>query len=98
MGVTPTWTCAPYQQGLMPRFGERIAWGESNAIVFANSVIGARTIRYGDLMDVCAAIVGKAPNFGLYLGRHRKAELLIKLDSRSRSLLDHAAVFPLFSS
>jgi len=60
MGATPTWTCAPYQQGLMPRFGERIAWGESNAIVFANSVIGARTIRYGDLMDVCAAIVGKA--------------------------------------
>ena len=95
MGATPTWTCAPYQQGLMPRFGERIAWGESNAIVFANSVIGARTIRYGDLMDVCAAIVGKVPNFGLYLSRHRKAELLIKLDSLSRGLLNHVVGFPL---
>ena len=45
MGAMPTWTCAPYQQGLIPSFGEQIAWGESNAIAFVNSVIGARTKR-----------------------------------------------------
>ena len=65
MGATPTWTCAPYQQGMIPRFGEQIAWGESNAIAFANSIIGARTNRYGDLMDICAAIIGRVPKFGL---------------------------------
>jgi predicted aconitase len=55
MRATPTWTCAPYQNGIIPRFGEQIAWGESNAIAFANSIIGARTNRYADLMDICAA-------------------------------------------
>jgi predicted aconitase len=49
MRATPTWTCAPYQHGIIPRFGEQIAWGESNAIAFANSIIGARTNRYADL-------------------------------------------------
>src|SRR6476660_1481591 len=48
MGCTPTWTCAPYQTEFVPKFGQQIAWAESNAIVFANSVIGARTNRYGD--------------------------------------------------
>ena len=61
MGCRPTWTCAPYQVDLVPRFGQQIAWGESNAIVFANSVIGARTERYPDLLDICAAITGRVP-------------------------------------
>ena len=57
MRAMPTWTCAPYQHGIVPRFGEQIAWGESNAIAFANSIIGARTNRYANLMDICAAII-----------------------------------------
>ena len=48
LGCEPSFTCAPYQTKFRPAFGEQIAWGESNAIVFANSVIGARTSRYGD--------------------------------------------------
>jgi predicted aconitase len=59
MGCIPTWTCAPYQTEHAPAFGEQIAWGESNAIVFANSVLGARTERYPDLLDICAAITGR---------------------------------------
>jgi predicted aconitase len=55
MGCTPIWTCAPYQSEFKPDFGQQIAWGESNAIVFANSVIGARTERYPDLLDICAS-------------------------------------------
>ena len=61
MGCQPTWTCAPYQLDVRPSFGEQIAWAESNAIVFANSVLGARTHRYGDFIDICAAICGRAP-------------------------------------
>ena len=55
LGCHPSFTCAPYQTQFRPVFGEQIAWGESNAIVFANSVIGARTNRYGDFIDLCCA-------------------------------------------
>ena len=95
MGATPTWTCVPYQQGMIPRFGEQIAWGESNAIAFANSIIGARTNRYGDLMDLCAAIIGKVPKFGLHLAENRKAEVLIHLEGISREMFEDKAVYPL---
>ena len=59
LGCTPTWTCAPYQLPNRPKLGEQIAWAESNAIVFANSVLGARTNRYGDFLDICAAITDR---------------------------------------
>ena len=95
MGAAPTWTCAPYQQGLVPRFGQQIAWAESNAIVFANSVIGARTNRYGDLMDICAAIVGKAPCFGLHLEGQRHADLVVDASALPRAILTDPATYPL---
>ena len=66
MGCTPTWTCAPYQLAVRPGLGDQVAWGESNAIVFANSVLGARTNRYGDFMDICCAITGRAPASDLH--------------------------------
>jgi predicted aconitase len=79
MGCIPTWTCAPYQTALRPGFGDQIAWGESNAISFANSVLGARTQRYPDLMDICAAITARVPAVGLHLDENRAGELLIRL-------------------
>ena len=79
MGCRPTWTCAPYQVELIPKFGQQIAWGESNAIVFANSVLGARTERYPDLLDICAAITGRVPAVGLHLTEHRAGQLLMQL-------------------
>jgi len=91
MGVVPTWTCAPYQAGLVPRFGEQIAWAESNAIVYANSVIGARTERYGDYTDICCAITGRAPLFGLHLTENRRGQIL--LDCSGLALRDEAADF-----
>jgi predicted aconitase len=79
MGTVPTWTCAPYQTEMRPQFGQQIAWGESNAIVFANSVIGARTERYPDLFDICCAITGRAPATGLHLTENRAGQILFKL-------------------
>jgi predicted aconitase len=79
MGCVPTWTCAPYQTSMAPKFGQQIAWGESNAIVFANSVIGARTERYPDLLDICAAITARVPAVGLHLTENRAGQLLIRL-------------------
>ena len=79
MGTVPTWTCAPYQTEMRPAFGQQIAGGESNAIVFANSVLGARTERYPDLFDICCAITGRAPAMGLHLTEHRAGQLLFRL-------------------
>ncbi|TIX32372.1 MAG: DUF521 domain-containing protein, partial [Mesorhizobium sp.] len=69
----------PYQTRFRPAFGEQIAWGESNAIVFANSVIGARTNRYGDFIDLCCAITGRAPTWGLHLSENRRGRILFEL-------------------
>lgn len=79
MGCIPTWSCAPYQGYLTPRFGQQIAWGESNAICYANSVLGARTNRYGDFIDICAAITGRVPQCGLHLKKNRKGQILVRL-------------------
>jgi predicted aconitase len=79
MGAVPTWTCAPYQTRMRPSFGQQIAWGESNAIAFANSVIGARTERYPDLLDICCAITGRVPAVGLHLEENRAGQLLLRL-------------------
>src|SRR5580765_5386675 len=81
MGAVPTWTCAPYQTQMRPAFGEQIAWGESNAIAFANSVIGARTNRYGDFIDLSCAMTGRAPAYGLHLTENRFARALVEIAS-----------------
>jgi predicted aconitase len=81
LGCAATFTCAPYQTLWRPRFGAQIAWGESNAIVFANSVIGARTNRYGDFIDLCCAMTGRAPAYGLHLSENRAARALVEIVS-----------------
>lgn len=76
IGCTPTFTCGPYQTIFRPRFGDEIAWGESNAIVFANSVIGARSDRYGDFVDLAAALTGRVPYVGLHVPENRRGEIV----------------------
>lgn len=79
LGCASTFTCAPYQARNRPRLGEQIAWAESNAIVFANSVLGARTNRYGDFMDLCAALTGRAPYCGLHVTENRLGQTLLEV-------------------
>jgi predicted aconitase len=96
MGCRPTWTCAPYQSPTRPAFGDQIAWAESNAIVFANSVLGARTERYSDFIDICCAITGRAPAAGLHLDEHRRARVVFRVAGVNERLLAdpvaHAAI------
>jgi predicted aconitase len=94
MGAVPTWTCAPYQTNLRPTFGQQIAWGESNAIAFANSVIGARTERYPDLLDVCCAITGRVPAVGLHLTENRAGQMLTALVNVPAALQADGQFFP----
>ena len=75
LGCTPTWTCAPYQLPGGPRFGDHIAVGESNAVAYYNSAVGARTNKYGDYLDVACALIGKVPFAGLHTDEGRQAQL-----------------------
>lgn len=94
MGCVPTWTCAPYQTHLRPTFGQQLAWGESNAIAFANSVIGARTQRYPDLLDICAAITGRVPAAGLHLEENRAGQALFRLVDVPTKLQEDDSFYP----
>ena len=94
MGAAPTWTCAPYQSPQRPALGEHVAWAESNAIVFANSVLGARTARYGDFIDICAAITGRVPDAGLHRDENRHARIVIDLSDIPTDVLDTDIAYP----
>ena len=94
MGARPTFTCAPYQTESAPTFGEQIAWSESNAVAFANSVIGARTNRYGDYLDICCALTGRVPAAGFHLDEPRLATILLELDSLPSGLSNRDDFYP----
>ena len=95
LGCRQTWTCAPYQMDSRPGFGRHIAWAESNAIVFANSVLGARTDRYGDFIDIAAAITGKAPCGGLHVDEERFGNVVLDCRSLSERDLDRDVAYPI---
>ncbi len=79
MGCQPSFTCSPYLLETAPRSGENIAWAESNAVIFANSVLGARTAKHPDFLDLCIAITGRAPLSGVYLDLERRARRTIEV-------------------
>ncbi|OEC34162.1 hypothetical protein A7D25_15375 [Pseudomonas sp. 21C1] len=79
MGAQLSFTCAPYLLDSAPAAGEQIVWAESNAVVYANSVLGARTLKYPDYLDICIALTGRAPKVGCHLDAHRLASLQIEL-------------------
>lgn len=81
MGIVVTSTCTPYLAGNLPRFREHIAWSESSAVSFSNSVIGARTNREGGPSALAAAICGVTPNYGLHLWENRQPAVRVKVDA-----------------
>ena len=96
LGCRPTFTCAPYQVAdARPSLGEQVAWAESNAIVFCNSVIGARTNRYGDFIDVACAVAGRVPYAGLHRTDARRAQLVLRLGADvPGALQDDDSLYP----
>lgn len=78
MGAAPTFTCAPYLHAA-PKLGEQIAWAESNAVAYANSVLGARTQKYPDYLDLCIALTGRAPLSGCHKAEGRLATAVISI-------------------
>lgn len=98
MGCEPSWTCAPYQAGHRPAKGSDVAWGESNAVVFCNSVLGARTNRYGDFLDIACAISGRAPDYGLHRPENRIATILLDVGGLSDELRRTAVFYPVLGT
>ena len=80
MGCRPTFTCSPYLLDSAPKSGESIAWAESNAVIFANTVLGARTAKHPDFLDLCIALTGRAPLSGVYLDEPRRAKRVIDVE------------------
>jgi predicted aconitase len=98
LGCEPTWTCAPYQAGHRPALGTDVAWGESNAVVFCNSVLGARTNRYGDFLDIACAIAGRAPFTGLHLAENRRATVVFDVSALPAAFLASEIAWPVLGS
>jgi len=98
LGCAQSWTCAPYQAGHRPALGEHVAWGESNAVAFLNSVLGARSERTGDFLDIAAAISGRAPETGLHLDENRRATVVVETSAISNALKKQDVFFPVLGS
>ncbi len=77
MGCRPTFTCSPYLLDSAPGAGESIAWAESNAVIFANTVLGARTAKHPDFLDLCIGMTGRAPLSGVYLEENRRPQRIV---------------------
>ena len=95
MGVKPTFTCAPYLLADKPQLGENIGWSESNAVIFANTVLGARTQKHPDYLDLFIAITGRAPSVGMYSTLGRKARVKIEVTIPQKWSSDDEVLWPL---
>ncbi len=92
MGIKPTVTCTPYYCGNLPERGEHVAWSESSAVSFANSVLGARTNREGGPSSLAAAICGMTPDYGLHLDENRKPSVVIRVSADMKAYSDFGAL------
>ena len=92
LGEMPKWSCTPYYQGSVPRLGQNIAWAESSAVSFANSVLGARTNRTPAGIAICAALTGRMPRYGLYLTENRRAQIKITVEADELTPLDYNTI------
>ena len=92
LGVRATCTCTPYLVGNVPHVGEHVAWAESSAVSYANSVLGARTNREGGPSALAAAITGCTAAYGLHLDENRRAALQVVIRCPMRALSDFGAL------
>lgn len=88
MGAQPSYTCAPYLLDSAPEFGQQIVWAESNAVTYANSVIGARTQKYPDFLDACIALTARAPASGAHLDAGRQPSLKVTVVNVDKQRID----------
>ncbi|KAG7338341.1 DUF521 domain containing protein [Nitzschia inconspicua] len=91
-----SFTCAPYLLETAPTVSQHVVWGESNAVVYANSILGAHTEKYADYLDICCALVGKVPAVGVHLAQNRISTLLLDMENLELSTNDPSTFQLLF--
>jgi predicted aconitase len=92
MGVIATCTCTPYFIGNLPHFGEHVAWSESSAVCYSNSVLGLKTNREGGPSALASALTGKTPEFGLHLDENRQAKVVVNVNAEMKTVPDFGAL------
>jgi predicted aconitase len=92
MGVQTTCTCTPYLIGNKPKIGEHIAWAESSAVCYANSVLGAKTNREGGPSAIASSLTGFTPEFGLHLDENRKSQITVDVEANIRTVAEFGAL------
>jgi predicted aconitase len=92
LGIEPTCTCTPYLVGHVPRFGAQIAWAESSAICYSNSVLGARTNRESGPTTIASAITGLTPLYEYRLDENRLPGKLVEVDTKLEDPVDYSAL------
>ena len=92
MGCYGTSSCVPYYCGFLPRFGEHVAWAESSAVVFLNSVLGARDNREGGPSALAAALCGCTPRHGFHIDENRRGDMLFKVETELNGISDYGAL------
>jgi len=92
MGVIPVATCTPYLAGLLPRYAEHVAWSESSAVIFANSLLGARTNREGAFSALASAITGRTPCYGMHLEENRAPTFRVTVHAKIRDESDFSVL------
>jgi len=92
LGVEITCTCTPYLAGNEPSFGQHIAWGESSAVAYANSVIGAMTNREGGPSALAASLTGRTPLYGLHIRENRVPTIAVDVEAQLRFPEDFSAM------
>lgn len=92
MGVATTCSCTPYLTGNLPHYGEHIAWAESSAVCFANSIIGARTNREGGPSSLAAALTGRTPEYGYHLDQNRLPTITLDVETGLEGTRDFGAL------
>ncbi|MFC1990989.1 aconitase X [Chloroflexota bacterium] len=89
IGITLSHNCATYMTGNSPHFGQHIAWGEAHAVVYVNSVLGARTNAEGAPSALAAALTGRIPYWGLHLDENRLGKIQVRVTAKMNEVADY---------
>ena len=92
IGVEPTCTCTPYLVGHIPRPGDQVAWAESSAVAYSNSVLGAKTNRESGPTTLASAVTGRAALYGYRLEENRLPGEVVEVETELHTRLDYSAL------
>jgi len=92
MGAVATDTCINYQTVYQPKLGEHVAWGDTGTVIYANSVLGARTNYEGGMSSFAASLTARTPAYGFHLDENRRGTLHVNVKAQLKDTADWGAL------